>query len=60
MNRQHCTNTAWRLAVLGHLRQAQLELLLDKICALSVRHREQSGPSLLNEADLRQLYQALD
>ena len=60
MNRQHCTNTAWSLAVLGHLRQAQLELLLDKICALSVRHREQSGPSLLNEADLRQLYQALD
>ena len=51
--KQDYANTAWSLAVLGHLREAQLELLLDQLFAVS-------GPSLLKDVDLRQLYQALD
>ena len=45
--KQDYANTAWSLAVLGHLRPAQLELLLDQLFALSVSCRELSGPSLL-------------
>jgi len=60
MSRQDCTNTAWSLAVLGHLQEAQLELLLDQLFALLVSRHELSEPSLLNAAGLTQLYQALD
>ncbi|DBA80125.1 TPA: hypothetical protein ACH3X2_007606 [Trebouxia sp. C0005] len=58
--KQHYANTAWSLAVLGHLREEQLELLLDQLFALSVSRRELSGPSLLQDVDLRQLYPALE
>ena len=58
--KQDYANTAWSLAVLGHLRPAQLELLLDQLFALSVSCRELSGPSLLKDVGLKQLYQALE
>ena len=65
LDRQHTgkqgyANTAWGLSVLGHLRVAQLERLLDQLATLLDDYRELSQPSLLNVADLKQLYQALD
>jgi hypothetical protein len=42
------------------LREEQLEVLLDQLSALLVSYPELSQPSLLNVADLSQLYQALD
>jgi len=56
--RQAYTNTAWSLAVTGHLRQAQFTLLLDQLSALSGNDHELSQ-SLLKVAELTQLYQAL-
>ncbi len=58
VRKQEYANTAWSLAVLGYLREAQLELLLDELSALLVNHRELSQSSLLIQ--LTQLYQALD
>ena len=60
VGKQDCANTAWGLSVLGHLRVAQLDLLLDQLAALSIDHRELSQTSLLNVIDLHQLYLALD
>ena len=57
---QAYTNTAWSLAVTGHLRQAQFTLMLDQMLALSVSPGEMSTPSLVTDVQLTQLYQALD
>ena len=57
---QHYTNAAWILAVMGHLRQAQLALMLDQILVLSGNPGQRSAPSLVTDAQLTQLYQALD
>ena len=63
-NRRHgtqqaYTNTAWSLAVTGHLRQAQFTLMLDQMFALSGSPGEMSTPPLLT-IKMTQLYQALD
>ena len=63
-NRRHgtqqaYTNTAWSLAVTGHLRQAQFTLMLHQMFALP-GSGEMSAPPLLTIAELTQLYQALD
>ena len=42
------------------MREAQFELLLDQLFALLVRYPELSQPSRLKDAELSQLYQALD
>ena len=60
ISKQDYANTAWRLAVLGHLRQAQFGLVLDQLSALLVNYREPSHSSLLELVALTQLYQALD
>ncbi len=60
ISKQDYANTAWSLAVLGHLREAQLELVLDQLSVLSVNYREPSLSSLLEPVALTQLYQALD
>ena len=57
---QAYANTAWSLAVIGHLRQAQFMLLLDQMFALSGSPGEMSTPPLLTAAQLTQLYQAQD
>ncbi|DBA85715.1 TPA: hypothetical protein ACH3X1_005286 [Trebouxia sp. C0004] len=57
---QAYANTAWSLAVTGHLRQTQLALMLDQLAALSINHHELSQSSPLKVAELGQLYQALD
>ena len=54
------TNTAWSLAVIGHLRQPQLMLMLDQMLAWSVSPGQMSTPPVLTAAELNQLYQALD
>ena len=51
---QHYVNTAYSLAIMGHLCQAQFSLMLDQMFALSVDHHE------VSQLQLRQLYQALD
>ncbi len=53
-------NTAWSLAVIGHLRQPQFMLMLDQMLAWSVSPGQMSTPPLLTAAELNQLYQALD
>ncbi|DBA89003.1 TPA: hypothetical protein ACH3X2_000221 [Trebouxia sp. C0005] len=58
--RQGYTNTVWSLAVLGHLRQAQFALALDRLTVLSVSHSGMSQPSVVTDSEMRQLYQALD
>ncbi len=58
--KQDYANTAWSLAVLEHLRQTQFELLLDQLCDLIVSHPQLSQSSRLQDAELSQLYQALD
>lgn len=60
MSQQQYANTAWSLAVLGQLRGAQFELLLDQLVALLVRYPELSPPSQLKDPELGQLHQALD
>ncbi len=57
---QAYANTAWSLAVTGHLRQTQFTLMLDQMHALSSSPREASTPTLLTAAALTQLYQSLD
>jgi len=56
---QAYTNTAWSLAVTGHLRQEQFTSMLDQMFALP-GSGEMSAPPLLTIAELTQLYQALD
>ena len=60
ISKQDYANTAWSLAVLGHLGEAQFELMLDQLPVLSVNYREPSLSSLLEPIALSQLYQALD
>ena len=60
ISKQDYANTAWSLAVLGHLGEAQFELVLDQLSVLSVNYREPSLSSLLEPIALSQLYQALD
>ncbi len=57
---QDYTNTAWSLAVLGQLRQAQFDLLLNQLLALTVSPDEISQASTVMIRHLTQLYQALD
>ena len=64
-NRQQATqqeyaNTAWSLAVIGRLSQTQLTLMLDQLFALSGKPSEMLIPPQLTNAELTQLYQALD
>ncbi|DBA85699.1 hypothetical protein WJX77_011700 [Trebouxia sp. C0004] len=59
-SKQEYANTAWSLAVMGHLHQDQLALLLELLTALAVGRGEMSDVSELNIAELRQLYQALE
>ena len=57
---QAYANTAWSLAVTGHLRQAQFTLLLDQMLALSSTPGDMSATPSLTIVELNQLYQALD
>ncbi len=57
---QAYANTAWSLAVLGHLRQTQLTLMLDQWFPFSGSPGQMSTPPQLTAAHLTQLYQALD
>ncbi len=59
-DQQAYVNTAWSLAVIGHLRQAHFTLMLDQMHALSSSPHETSAPPVLTAAQLTQLYQALD
>ncbi len=59
-NQQAYTNTAWSLAVIGHLCQTQFALVLDQMLVLSGSPVLRSAPSLVTDAELTQLYQALD
>ncbi len=58
--KQECANTAWSLAIMGHLHQDQFSLLLELLIALSAAHGEMSNVLPLKIPQLRQLYQALD
>jgi len=60
ISKQDYANTAWSLAVLGHLREAQFGFVLDQLSALLVNYRDPSQSSLLELVALTQLYQALD
>jgi len=53
------TNTAWSLAVLGCLHNQLLDALIDRLSLPSTGHAENLLPSLLGNAGLEQLYQAL-
>ena len=57
---QEYANTAWSLAVIGRLSQTQLTLMLDQLFALSGKPSEMLIPPQLTNAELTQLYQALD
>ena len=57
---QAYANTAWSLAVTGHLRQTQLASMLDQWSAFSGSPTQMSTPPPLTAAQLGQLYQALD
>ena len=53
-------NTAWSLAVTGHLHQTQLTMMLDQWSAISGSIGQIPTPPLLTAVALTQLYQALD
>ena len=57
---QAYANTAWSLAVTGHLRSAQFTSLLDQMLALSGTPGDMSTTPFLTTIELGQLYQALD
>ena len=57
---QAYANTAWSLAVTGHLRQTQLASMLDQWSAFPGSPTQMSTPPPLTAAQLGQLYQALD
>ena len=59
-DKQHCTITAWSLAVLGCLHSHQLDKLIDQLVVLSTKHGKILMPLPRKDAELRRLYQALD
>ncbi len=60
VGKQECANTAWSLAIMGHLHQDQFSRLLELLTPLSAAHGEMSNVLPLKIPELRQLYQALD
>jgi hypothetical protein len=60
VGKQECANTAWSLAVMGHLHQDHFSLLLELLSPSSAAHGDMSNGLRLKISELRQLYQALD
>ena len=60
VGKQECANTAWSLAIMGHLHQDQFSLLLDLLTPSFAAHGAMSNVLPLNMPEMRQLYQALD
>ena len=60
VGKQEYANTAWSLAIMGHLCQDQFALLLVLLTALSAADGEMLNVLPLKIPELRQLYQSLD
>ena len=60
VGKQECANTAWSLAIMGHLHQDQFSLLLELLTPSFAAHGAMSNDLPLKMSEMRQLYQALD
>ena len=60
VGKQECANTAWSLAIMGHLHQDQFSQLLELLSPSSAAHGDMSNGLRLKISELGQLYQALD